>query len=91
MRIKTVRVCDIILEASAKGYLGPDDIGTIFYQPVEDDTPIYNGCSAQDTAKPIWKASRYPVPSEIVYIIKGKRGLALKGINPDASIASIFS
>ena len=69
-RIKTVRVCDIILSNTHERYAGAGSIGTILYNGIKEMTPIYGKCTNSKSAKPLWKTNRYPVANEVVMLIK---------------------
>ena len=96
----TARVCDIILMNDHERYTGPDSLGTILWDPVEDMTPIFNKCTNCESAKPAYKGGRYPLPGEIVNLVLypskyynetyvGEKGLEIWYYEPPIKVNSV--
>ncbi len=74
-----VRVYDIILDenhrccaTSTKEHCTPDDIGRIFYTPIDDPYPLADKNCELSTAQPYhYNISHYPVKNELVHIQEG--------------------
>lgn len=72
---KSVRVIDIILDASHEEFTNNDDIGKIFYKEIKEDLPNFPApvSSILPKAKPLFSfVKSYPLKNEIVLVIESQ-------------------
>jgi len=71
--MQPVRVQSIVLDHTHPKYRGEGSIGTVIYSELGQSI-IYNDKNSPFTAKPLsFNISHYPVPQEIVYLIRGPK------------------